>query len=147
MSRNNAIKKSDIELMKEACWCCDNSICTIKTGCVVIKNGKVILRAWNTLDPIQQPGKSERESVTHAEKNLLDKALEQKISLRECTLYTTRFPCPTCAELLNNAGITKIFYMSDLFTDGNTAQPFFEQNNVETFQIKEGEVWDGTYQT
>lgn len=139
------MKKNDIEFMKEACWCCDNSVCTIKTGCVVVKNGKVILRAWNTLDEVQQPEKSERENATHAERNILNKASEQDMSLQECTLYTTRFPCLDCAELLNKAGITKIFYMSDLFTSGNTAQSFFEQNNIETFQIKEGEVWDGMY--
>ncbi len=147
MPRSNAVKKSDIEFMKEACWCCDNSVCDIRTGCVIVKNGKVILRAWNTLDPIQQPGRSERENAIHAEKNLLDKALKQNVSLQECTLYITRFPCLDCAELLSNVGIIKIFYMSDLFTSGNIAQEFFEHNNIETFQIKEGEVWDGTYQT
>lgn len=144
--QKTSINNENVMFMREACRCCDNSNCEIKTGCIAVKDGKIILKAWNSIEKISST-LAERENAVHAEKNLLAKALEQNISLRECTLYTTRFPCLDCAESLNNAGITKIFYMSDLFTSGNTAQSFFEQNNIEIFQIKEGEVWDGTYQT
>lgn len=146
------MQRSDIDnkntmFMREACWCCDNSNCEIKTGCIAVKNGRVILKAWNSIEKNNLSKIPETENAVHAEKSLFDKALEQKISLRECTLYTTRFPCPSCAELLSKAGIIKIYYMSDLFTTGNIAKPFFEQNDIEVLQIKEGEVWDGTYQT
>ena len=142
-----SVADENVMFMREACWYCDNSNCEIKTGCIAVRNGKVILKAWNSIEKMNLPKKSERENAVHAEKNLFDKALERNLSLRECTLYTTRFPCLDCAQLLSDAGIIKIFYMSDLFTKGNAAQSFFEQNNIETFQIKEGEVWDGTYQT
>jgi dCMP deaminase len=47
----------------------------------------------------------------HAEQNALVQAARFGISLQGGILYCTTQPCVTCAKLLINAGIAKIFYL------------------------------------
>lgn len=46
----------------------------------------------------------------HAEASLIGKAAKDGISLSNTNLYVTTFPCPTCAKLLAEAGIKKVYY-------------------------------------
>jgi dCMP deaminase len=47
----------------------------------------------------------------HAEQNALVQAARFGISLQGGILYCTTQPCVTCAKLLINAGISKVFYL------------------------------------
>ena len=49
--------------------------------------------------------------VVHAEPN----AIMHKtcIDLKDCSLYTTFFPCNECAKIIIQAGIKKIYYLMD----------------------------------
>ena len=49
--------------------------------------------------------------VVHAEPN----AIMHKtcIDLKDCSLYTTYFPCNECAKIVIQAGIKKIYYLMD----------------------------------
>ena len=49
--------------------------------------------------------------VVHAEVN----AIMHKtcIDLKDCTMYTTLFPCNECAKVIIQAGIKKIYYLMD----------------------------------
>ncbi len=128
--------------MREACWCCDFSDCKVKTGAVAVSNGTIVARGHNYLSIEKlQKEKNERDLAIHAEEKLIKEAAEQHLSLKDCALYLTRFPCESCAKLLTKAGVKKIYYMSDLFTLGNKALPFLTKNNIEVVQIKEEEVW------
>jgi dCMP deaminase len=35
------------------------------------------------------------------------------IDLKDCTIYTTYFPCNECAKIVIQAGIKKIYYLMD----------------------------------
>ena len=35
------------------------------------------------------------------------------IDLKDCTMYTTLFPCNECAKVIIQAGIKKIYYLMD----------------------------------
>ena len=49
--------------------------------------------------------------VVHAEAN----AIMHKtcIDMKDCTMYTTLFPCNECAKVIIQAGIKKIYYLMD----------------------------------
>ncbi len=53
--------------------------------------------------------------VCHAELNaILNCAVG---SVRECTVYTTLFPCNECAKAIIQAGIKEVVYMSDKYAE------------------------------
>ena len=64
----------------------------VPIGCVIVKNGKVIARAYNRRESTQQ-------SIAHAEILAIQKACKKLNSWRldGCDLYVTLEPCPMCA--------------------------------------------------
>jgi len=46
----------------------------------------------------------------HAEQNAIIQAAQHGISINGATIYSTHFPCVTCAKMIINAGIKKIIY-------------------------------------
>ena len=131
--------------MKEACWACDSSNCVTKTGCAAVKNGKIILRAWNVIldEDISKVGTDlpERDYSVHAEANLVAKAEKEEVPLDGVVLYSVRYPCLDCARLIYQAGIKEIYYMFDMYTLGNVAEGFFTEVGIPVWQISESEVW------
>lgn len=49
--------------------------------------------------------------VTHAELNALGKLLEQGVSAKGATVYTTLSPCIDCAKLLVRAKVGRVVYL------------------------------------
>ncbi|MDD5068472.1 MAG: deaminase [Candidatus Pacebacteria bacterium] len=49
-------------------------------------------------------------TVIHAEASVIGIAAKKGIPLEGTSLYCTTFPCPTCAKLVAEAGIKKVFY-------------------------------------
>jgi len=49
----------------------------------------------------------------HAEMVLLAKALAQKVSLKNCSLFVNLLPCPQCARMLAETDITEVVYGID----------------------------------
>lgn len=43
-------------------------------------------------------------------------------STKGATLYTTHFPCNTCAKIIVENGITKVVYFSDIFANDKKVQ-------------------------
>lgn len=90
------------------------------------KKGGVILSAFNRHVPTQEniavygdlrmcfkAGENHHLSNSiHAEASLIGKAAKDGISLNNTRLYVTTFPCPTCAKLVAEAGIKKVYYKS-----------------------------------
>lgn len=58
--------------------------------------------------------------VVHAEKNAI---LNSTQDIRGCSIYVTLFPCSDCAKAIVQAGIKKVYYLSDKYngTDDNIA--------------------------
>ena len=130
----------NIEYMRVACLECDQSDCEVKTGCVVVQNGELVLKTHNVLG-VGASTLPERDRALHAEAAAVAAASKTGRTLSGCDMYLTRFPCVSCAMLLTNAGIGRVYYMSDLFTSGNVALPILESADIEVAQIPETEVW------
>ena len=58
--------------------------------------------------------------VCHSELNAI---LNSNVSVKDCKLYVTLFPCNECAKAIIQAGIKEFVYLSDKYngTDGNIA--------------------------
>ena len=58
--------------------------------------------------------------VCHSELNAI---LNSSVSVKNCKLYVTLFPCNECAKALIQAGIKEVIYLSDKYngTDSNIA--------------------------
>lgn len=81
------------------------------------------------------PGqKIELVTAIHAEASVIAKAARDGLSTKEGYLYVTTFPCPVCARLIVEAGISKVFYRDgySLF-DG---QRILKEGNVEIVLVK-----------
>lgn len=95
-----------------------------QVGGVVVKNGELLLQAYNRHVPSEQQPyidgdpraefhkgeQIELSSALHAEAGLIAEAAKKGISLEGTTLYVTTFPCPSCAKLVAASGIKKIIY-------------------------------------
>lgn len=92
-----------IEAIKQAkkAWDIDE----VPIGCVIVKNGKVIARAYNRRESTQQ-------SIAHAEILAIQKACKKLNSWRldGCDLYVTLEPCPMCAGAILQSRIRKVCY-------------------------------------
>jgi len=142
--------------MKKACLLCDRSKCGYKTGCVVVKGGKVIAEGWNATLPGEiycQGGECIREKEKlhggkdidkvcsiHAEAYAVAECANKGISIAKTDVYVTTFPCVICSRLLAKCEIGHLFYMSD-YTGGRAWESVLVKNGVKINQIKEEEVW------
>ncbi|AKX33921.1 deoxycytidylate deaminase [Spiroplasma litorale] len=75
--------------------------------------------------------------VVHAELNAI---LSSGTSVRDCTLYTSLFPCNECAKSIIQAGIKKIIYSNDKYNEtalNKIAKKMFKDAKVETIYKKE----------
>ncbi len=91
---------------------------------VTTAQGKIILSSFNRHVPTQeniavygdlrscfQAGEyHELSNSIHAEASLIGLAAREGISLKNKNMYVTTFPCPTCAKLIAEAGIKKVYY-------------------------------------
>ncbi|HCP08717.1 MAG TPA: hypothetical protein DIT25_02895 [Candidatus Moranbacteria bacterium] len=112
------INKADALKEKSANWW--RQIGTLVTDA----EGSIILSAFNRHVPTQEnmavygdlrmcfdAGENHHLSNSiHAEASLIGKAAKDGISLNNTNLYVTTFPCPTCAKLVAEAGIKKVYY-------------------------------------
>jgi dCMP deaminase len=94
-------------------------------GALLVKDGKVILSAFNRHVPSEQsvycygdprsnfePGQCiDASSALHAEAGIIAEAANRGISTKGCDLYVTTFPCPPCAYLCAQSGIGRLFYV------------------------------------
>jgi deoxycytidylate deaminase len=120
----------DIKFMRQACLLCDKSTLAVRTGCILVKESAVIGEGWNT--------------DVHAELNAISQAVLEKKDLCGVIVYVSRFPCPDCAKVLVKNDIVSLFYMSDHFTGGNSALPFFKKSGISVIQIPVEIVWKNT---
>ena len=86
-------------------------------GAVIVRNGKVIAKAYN---------KRERSQIAthHAEILAIEKACKKLKSwrLNDCDLYVTLEPCPMCTGAILNARIKNLHYAADDFQSGGISK-------------------------
>ncbi|KKQ45406.1 MAG: hypothetical protein US63_C0017G0005 [Candidatus Moranbacteria bacterium GW2011_GWC2_37_8] len=116
---------------------------------VTDKNGSVILSAFNRHVPTQEnmavygdlrmcfdAGENHHLSNSiHAEASLIGKAAKEGMRLDGANLYVTTFPCPTCAKLVAEAGIKKVYYQSGYSL--SDAEDILKNAGVEIILVKE----------
>lgn len=110
--------------------------------------GNIILSAFNRHVPTQEnmaaygdlrmcfdAGENHHLSNSiHAEASLIGKAARDGISLNNTNLYVTTFPCPTCAKLVAEAGIKKVYYQSGYSL--SDAEDILKNAGVELILVK-----------
>ncbi len=148
--------KDKIHYMQRACLLCDRSTCGYKTGCVIVKDGKVLTEGWNATLPgevycqhggcvrekEQLHGGKEPDKVCsiHAEAYAIAECAKTGVSVVGATVYVTTFPCIICCRLLAKSGIVKVVYMSE-YSGGRVGESILRQNGVIVQNIPEDEVW------
>ena len=88
----------------------------IPVGAVIVKNNKIISRAYNTREKDQL-------ATHHAEIFAIEKACKKLKSWRldNCDIYVTLEPCPMCAGAIMNARIKNVYYaVEDIENGGQT---------------------------
>jgi dCMP deaminase len=91
-------------------------------ACIVNKHKRIVGIGYNGMpDGIKDEklpwGNTDKDDmkrkgmfVCHAEMNaILNK---NSADVRDCTIYTTRYPCNECAKLIIQSGISKVVYLS-----------------------------------
>ena len=90
----------------------------VPVGAIVVCKGKIIARAFNLTDTLNDPtAHAEMQAITAACNALGGKYLD------ECTLYVTVEPCPMCAGALAWAQLGRLVYGADDLKRGYSLQP------------------------
>lgn len=96
-----------------------------KVGCLIVRNNQILCTGYNGPPaghphPIQLGGcerdiegikSGERLELCyclHAEQNAILQAARHGVSIDGATIYVTNFPCPICARMIANSGITEV---------------------------------------
>ncbi len=77
----------------------------VPVGAVIVRNGRVIARAWNQVEMLN-------DATAHAEMLALT-AAEAAVGdwrLTDCTLYVTKEPCPMCAGAIVHCRLARVVY-------------------------------------
>lgn len=136
------IKEAELEATKSADW-------WRQIGGLIAKNGKVLLKAHNKHQPSEQQQyidgdprgnfhqgeQIELSTALHSEQSLIAQAAKKGISLLGTDLYTTTFPCPTCAKLVANSGIKRVFYKEGYSMVGG--EEVMKAKGVELVRVKD----------
>lgn len=92
-----------------------------KVGSVLVKDNRIIANSWNgRVSGADNNCEDEidgklvtRSDVIHAEANLLIFAARHGLATDGCVLYVTLSPCVTCALLIIQSGINRVYYRDD----------------------------------
>lgn len=110
-----------------------------QVGCLLVRDNRVVAMGYNGVLPgiPDEMGldKNGNSRTVHAEANAIAFCARNGIKTDNCTLYCTLQPCEKCAELIIQAGITKVYYI-DEYRD-KTGLEILKLNNIQTIKIWE----------
>lgn len=120
-------------------WAECSSATRLKVGAIAYKNGHIIAEGYNGL-PKGMNGSCEDEqgntknTVTHAEDNLLRKLTRSTESSEGATIFCTHACCLPCSIKLVDAGIQSVYYKHEYrCTDG---LDYLRANGVEVIKLE-----------
>lgn len=127
MSNLNKWDKTFIYQLKD--WEQLSSCKKHKVGVIITRENRPITSGYNGTLPNEDNNCEESENVTklstiHAEVNAIGHAAKKGVPLQGTTMYCSLLPCPTCAALIIQSGIKKLFYISESSSgiDGNSKE-------------------------
>jgi deoxycytidylate deaminase len=141
---NTLIKKASELAAKSSDW-------WRRIGALIVKNGEVVLEAFNShmpsdfnLDSAGDPRTSfnpgeriDLSTAIHAEAKAISQAARKGIALEGATVYVSTFPCPGCAKLIAESGIKKVYY--DQGYSLLDAENLLKDFGVEIIKVETGE--------
>ena len=92
------------------------------------------IKEWDHVNNKEIVRLKTKETVEHAERNLIAYAARTGVALKDATLYITHSPCEPCARAIVNAGFTRILYIEDYKKDGGLIM--LRQLGVEVQRMK-----------
>lgn len=86
----------------------------VPVGAIIVKDNKVIAKAYNKKEKLQNP-------IAHAEILAIQKACRKLKTwhLDDCIMYVTLEPCSMCAGAIIQARIKKVVYGAKSYQDGS----------------------------
>ena len=114
-----------------------------RIGAVIVKNGEVIISAYNKHVPSEHMSfvngdprsgfhkgdHLELSTAIHSETWAIAEAAKKGLKLSGTSIYVTTFPCPPCSKLIAYSGIKKLYYTVGYgVLDGES---ILKQNGVE----------------
>ena len=117
-------------------------------GAVLVKDGAVLYRAWNTHMPSAQSPYIEGDprsnfdageridlsTAAHAEKRIVAWAARDGVACAGASLYVSTFPCPDCARVIAEAGVSKVYFTGGYSLLG--ADRIFKHYGIECILVK-----------
>ena len=96
----------------------------VPVGAVIVKDNKVIAKAYNTIE-------KEKNSIKHAEIKVIEKASKKLKNwrLNDCELYVTLEPCEMCRGAIILSRIKKTYYILSRKDIKNNSNIEFEKVN------------------
>lgn len=89
----------------------------LKVGAIISKDRMIISEGYNGtpsgFENVCEDGGKTKAYVLHAEANAILKCAKHGRSCNNATIYCTHSPCMDCAKLIYQAGIRKVFYITD----------------------------------
>lgn len=115
-------------------------------GAVIVKEKRILSTGYNGapsgMDHCTDVGCLMVEGhcvrTLHAEQNAIIQAAQFGVSTRGAEIYTTSSPCLTCAKMIINAGIRKVWYWEG-YPD-ELASEFLQAAGVELVRLDMGEA-------
>ena len=100
----------------------------VPVGVVIVKNNKIIARAYNQKEEKNNP-------IKHAEIIAIEKACKKMKNwrLNDCEMYVTLEPCPMCAGAIINSRINKLYIGA---TQQKTGACGSKINIIESYQTE-----------
>ena len=87
----------------------------LKVGCLFIKDNRIISQGYNGVLPkcphISIIRDNHEMATVHAEQNAIVDCAKRGVSCKDCTVYTTHYPCIVCARLLFACEVKEIKYL------------------------------------
>lgn len=92
-----------------------------QVGCIIAREGRVLSVGYNggisggedCLCMLNDQGQSAGIGCLHAEANAIAWAAKEGIQVDGAEMYCSLSPCVSCAKLILNAGISKLYYVND----------------------------------
>ena len=110
----------------------------VPVGAIIVEKGKIIAKAHNTRE-------KNKKITGHAEINAIEKASKNKKTwhLDNCELYVTLKPCKMCIEIIKEARIKKVYYITERNKKIKEKEiEFIKINNVENSTKMITDFWE-----